>query len=76
MKVTNESTEPMPPPFKKLIKPQISINKINKALPASAWGLPLINKVTTSIGLTGQLYRNTKISNLNFVVDMSKDFLI
>ena len=30
----------------------------------------------TSIGLTGQLYRNAKTSNLNFMVQMSKEFSI
>ena len=44
---------------------QISINLIDKAGPASACGLPLISKVMTSIGLTSQLYRNAKMSNLN-----------
>ena len=48
-----------------LPSPQISINKIDKALPASACGLPLISKVMTSIGLIFQLYRN---ANMNFVV--------
>ena len=41
-------------------------------MPASACGLSLISKVTTSIGLTHQLHRNVKMSNLNFVVQMSK----
>ena len=59
-----------------LPSPQISINKIDKALPASACGLPLISKVDTSIGLTGELYRNAKMSNLNFVAQMSREFSI
>ena len=49
---------------------------MDKALPASAWGLPLISKVKTSIGLTEQLYRNAKMSNLNFVVQTSRNFSI
>ena len=32
----------------------------------SACGLPLISIVMTSIGLTYQLYKNSKMSNLNF----------
>ena len=43
---------------------------------ASACGLPLISKVMTSIGLSRQLYGNAKMSNLNFVVQMSKEFSI
>ena len=35
-------------------------------MPAIACGLRLIIKVATSIGLTGQLYKNSKMSNLNF----------
>ena len=54
--------------------PQISINYIDKALPASACGLSLISKVMTSIWSTHQLYRNAKMFNLSFVVQMSKEF--
>ena len=54
--------------------PKSALSKLNKA--AYACGLHLISKVTTSIGLTSQLYRNAKMSNLNFVVQMSKDFSI
>ena len=55
-------------------RPQISINYIDKALPASACGLSLISKVMTSIWSTHQLYRNAKMFNLSFVVQMSKEF--
>ena len=45
-------------------------------MPASACGLPPISKVSTAIGLAGQLYRNAKVPNLNFVVQKSKKFSI
>ena len=59
-------------------------NAVNKANGMGQWAvyfirclcLPLISKVTTSIGLKGQLYRNSKMSNLNFMVQMSKEFSI
>ena len=52
--------------------PPISINKRDEAWTASAC-LPLISKVMTSIGLTSQLYRNSKMI---FMVQMSKEFLL
>ena len=39
---------------------------MDEAWPAIACGLHLISKVMTSIGLTAQLYRNAKVSNMNF----------
>ena len=40
-----------------------------------AFGLPLITKVTLSIGFTRQLHINGKMSNLNFYgTDVKKNF--
>ena len=50
-----------------------SSSQISITLACSACGLPLISKVMTSIGLTSQLYRNSKMI---FMVQMSKEFLL